>query len=247
MAMDEDKSIPKKIDKTGRAYYGETFERYQRVGELTELLPQFKEYYYQKRINSDLKHGMTMEIIHDFLKEVVFPQGKIFFPHTNQIRTWVKKWDADILATKAGVMAEESALVPRQTLRQVVKTRGEAGELLAPGENTIEDGVRTLGGELINDAFFMLQNEQNNPNSEEGELSIKRRNYVVNVFSHATKLVHGKAALMLKASEEKRNTAGFLMSLLSKATAGTITDAEVDVLEAAYIPHDTQPIPEAVA
>jgi hypothetical protein len=82
----------------------------------------------------------------------------------------------------------------------------------------------------------MLRDDQELEEIYNDETLMKRRNYIVNVFAHATRLVHGKAALMLKASEEKRNTAGFLMQLLSKATAGKMSDEEMSLLKSAYAP-----------
>ena len=174
--------------------------------------------------------------------------GRTFHPYTNQLRTWTKRWDADIIRKKLN-MREETALTPVKEIRQIVKTRGEEYAMTAPGDGELETGLRTLGGELLNDAMQMLRDDQELEETYDDETLIKRRNYIVNVFSHATKLVHGKAALMLKASEEKRSTAGFLMSLLSKATAGTMSDMEVSLLETAYVPptqNDTQPVHESV-
>jgi|SRR3990170_1051899 len=257
--MDDDETIedegkvvsvakPKKIDAIGLHYYGDRFQGYQRVGEISEFIPQFKDYYYEKRIKTDLKRGMLLEIIQGFLKDVVFPQGKTFFPYTTQVRHWTKRWDADILRQKYN-MKEESEITPAKEIRQIVKVRGEEYAVGAPEDGALESGLRTLGGELLNDAMQMLRDDQELEEAYDDEVLIKRRNYIVNVFSHATKLVHGKAALMLKASEEKRNTAGFLMTLLSKATAGTITDMEVELLETAYVPrqNDTQPVQPTVA
>lgn len=258
MSMDDNPVIEnaleystRKKDAVGLCYYGDTFTGYQKVGELTELIPLFKDYYYERRIaHMEVKRGDLLRTIQAFNIEVAAPRGMKFHPYTTQLRSWVKKWDADILATKRGMTEEETAVVPLKTIRQIVKTRGEEDTLLAPDDNSLEAGVRTLGGELINDAMQMLQDEQSNPpDFLEGELAIKRRNYVVNVFSHATKLVHGKAALMLKASEEKRNTAGFLMNLLAKATAGKMSDTEVELLETAYTPKngtDTITVPQSV-
>jgi hypothetical protein len=77
----------------------------------------------------------------------------------------------------------------------------------------------------------MLNDDQQLEEIYTDEVLIKRRNYILNVFGHVTKLVHGKAALMLKASEEKRNNASFLMTLLASATAGKMNDEQLDLLK----------------
>jgi len=92
----------------------------------------------------------------------------------------------------------------------------------------------------LNDAMQMLKEDQELEEIYTNDELIKRRSYIINVFSHATRLVHGKASLMLKASEESRNTAGFLMSLLSRATAGKITDEEMALLKSSYIPRQNE-------
>lgn len=225
---------PKKLDAVGLHYYGERFVGYQKVGEIVDLIPVFKGYYYEKRIdNINIKRGMLLEIVQGFNKDVAYPQGRLFHPYTTQLRWWTKKWDADIIRQKFQ-MKEETSITPEKEIRQIVKVRGEEYAVSAPGDGELESGLRTLGGELLNDAMQMLRDDQELEEVYGDEMLIKRRNYVVNVFSHATKLVHGKAALMLKASADKRDTASFLMNLLSKATAGTLTDSEVGVLEVAY-------------
>lgn len=110
---------------------------------------------------------------------------------------------------------------------QIVATRDSDANLVAPQENDLEQGLRTLAGELTNDAISVLHQDQ-----KLGLYDVKRRLYCATVLAHVTKSVHGSASLRLKASAEKRENAGFLMNLLSKAAAGTLTDEEMKVLKA---------------
>lgn len=227
----------KKLDAVGLHYYGDKFEGYMRVGDYKELIPLFKDFYYERRIK-DAKLGL-LDAVQSFNREIAYPQGKLFHPYTTQLRSWVTKWNADIMRQRMG-MVEETAITPEKQIRQIVKVRGDENSLMAPADSDLEGGVRTLGGELLNDAMQMLRDDQELEEVYDDEVLMKRRNYIVNVFGHVTKLVHGKAALMLKASEEKRNTASFLMSLLSKATAGKLSDEEVGLLETTYSPAPKQ-------
>lgn len=231
----------KKPDATGLSYYGDKFEGYMRIGQLTDLIPQFKEYYYDRRIKN-MKLGI-IDAVQGFNEEVAYPQNKMFHPYTTQLRGWIKKWNADILAKQFGMKEEEGLITMDKKVTQIIKTRNDENGLVAPEDGDLERGTRTLAGELLNDAMQMLRDDQALEDIYDDEILLKRRAYVVNVFSHATKLVHGKAALMLKASEEKRNTASFLMTLLAKATAGKMTDEEMALLKSTYrpAPQNVQP------
>jgi hypothetical protein len=219
---------PKKLDAVGLHYYGDKFQGYMRIGDYKELIPQFKDFYYERRIK-DPKLGL-LDVVQSFNRDVVYPQGKLFHPYTTQLRGWIKKWNADIMRQQLG-MREETAITPEKEIRQIVRVRGDEGLMLAPGDGELEGGLRTLGGELLNDAMQMLKDDQELEEVYEDEVLIKRRNYIVNVFAHATRLVHGKAALMLKASEEKRNNASFLMNILARATAGKLSDENMSILK----------------
>jgi hypothetical protein len=229
---------PKKIDGAGRAYYGDKFTRYMRLGEYSDLLPAFKDYYYEARIKDP--NARLSDILQGFNSEVCEPMNRLFHPYTVQIKIWRSKWDLDLAQQ---LQDKDLQIVERKNIHQIIKTRDEDRKLVlgAPDDNSLEAGVRTLGGELLNDAMQMLRDDQELEEIYDDETLIKRRSYIVNVFAHATKLVHGKAALLLKASEEKRNTAGFLMSLLSRATAGKMSDEEMGLLKSAYAPKQNEP------
>ena len=230
----------KKVNPIGRTFYGERFEHFDKLGEIKDLLPAFKEFYYVRKIENFNTTGG--DIIREYNRDVCYPENRTFHPYTNQLKQWRAKWDRDILEKKKVGGLE---LIDQKQVLQVIKTRNENDELAlgAPQDGDLEAGARTLGGELLNDAFQMLRDDQALEEIYDDETLMKRRNYIVNVFSHVTKLVHGKAALMLKASQEKRENANFLMGLLAKATSGKLSDDEMGMLKTAYSPKikDEQP------
>lgn len=235
-----DNKKEKKINPIGITLFGERFTGFQKIGEYKDLIPAFKDYYYERRL-ADVNATIS-SILQGFNETICDPLGRGFFPYTNNVKQWRAKWDLDVRRLlqeqKSGKLNEEFGIVPRATITQVLKTRDANDDLILGGtdDNALEAGVRTLGGELVNDALQMLRDDQEIGEVYDDETLIKRRNYVVNVFAHTTRLVHGKAALMLKASEEKRNNAGFLMSLLSRASAGKMSDDEMQMLKTAYAP-----------
>lgn len=233
--MDElqvDKSHKKKIDPVGLTLYGEGFQGYQRLADFNDLIATFKDWYYQQKIKNP--NETLTNIVRGFNKEVCEPLNRTFFPSISQMRTWRAKWDLDLM----NQMNEKGlAITEKRNIHQVIKTRDEERNMvLGVDDNQLEAGVRTLGGELLNDAMQMLRDDQDLEEIYSDETLIKRRNYIVGVLAHTTRLVHGKAALMLKASEEKRNTAGFLMTLLAKASAGQMSEEEMNLLKTAYAP-----------
>jgi len=235
--MEEKALEKKKTDAVGLAYYGDKFTRYMRVAEYKDLLPSFKDFYYQAKVKNP--NARLSDILQNFNKEVCEPVGRLFHPNTSQVRFWRAKWDLDLIQQ---MKDKDMEITEKKNIYQVIKTRDENNQLiLGANDDELEAGVRTLGGELINDAMQMLRDDQELEEIYDDETLIKRKNYVVNVFAHVTRLVHGKAALMLKASEEKRNTAGFLMSLLSRATAGKMSDEEMNLLKSAYAPKQSEP------
>ena len=207
--------------------YGETFNGYQSLLEYRDLIPSFRDWYFNKKKTNE---GETVtNIMRTFNSEVCLPLGRKFHPHLETVRGWRKKWDLDLIHEINGLDYE---VTDERNINQIVKTR-EGGEI---NDSELEHGIKTLGGELLNDAMQMLRDDQKLEDMYETDELMKRRSYIINVFSHSTKLVHGKAALMLKASAEKRDTAGFLMNLLARATAGKVSDEEINVLKSAYAP-----------
>lgn len=233
-----------KLDPVGISFYGaENFKGFDRVSEVVGLIPLWKEFYYEQRIKFPNKG--VRDMLQEFNQKHAYPEGLTFHPYPTQVKVWRTKWDRDILEKK---MEQSVELVPSTTreIRQIIKTK-DGDKLVVPDDTSLEQGVRTLGGELINDALQMLRDDQHLEELYSDEVLLKRRNYIINVFAHTTRQVHGKAALMLKASQEKRENAGFLMELLAKATAGKMTDEEMSVLNGAYAqksPVQAQPVTE---
>lgn len=227
----------KKINPIGRTFYGERFEKFDRVAEIKDFIPAFKEFYYAEKTRDFKKTGG--EIIREFNETVCYPENKTFFPYTNQLKLWRAKWDRDILENKE---VQGMELAQRKQVLQIIKSRDSDNKIVLgmPQDVELEAGARSLGGELLNDAMQMLRDDQDLEEVYGSDELMKRRNYIVNVFSHVTKLVQGKAALMLKASQEKRESANFIMNLMAKATAGRLSDDDIVVLETAY----KQPQPE---
>lgn len=235
---------PKKPDPVAKSFYGDEFDGYMRVAELTPYLPAFKELWYQTKIK-DPNVGVTA-IIRAF-NVTIAPEK--FHPYPGQLRVWTTKWKRD-LAQQAASREEGLEIMPSKDVRQVIATRSRAPGLYAtPDDNSLEAGVRTLGGELLNDALQMLKDDQDLEEMIDGEELVKRRAYIVNVFAQVTKMTHGKATLMLKASEEKRNNASFLMDLLKRAASGEIKPEELALLKSTPTPvvvEESAPVPVTV-
>ena len=242
--VSSDPAKPKKMNEIGRVFYGEGFKGFGKIGELKDLIPTFKEYYYEEKVkNFRMTPG---DIIRKFNQEVAYPQNRTFHPYTNQFKIWRTKWDRDILEKNKGGGLE---ITEQKQILQIINTRDKDDNIVlgAPGDGELEAGARTLAGELTNDALTMLRDDQALEELYTDEELLRRRNYIVNVFSHVTKLVHGKAALLLKASQEKRENASFLMNLLAKATSGKITEEEIDMLGTTYsTPKQNEPEPAHV-
>jgi len=227
----------KKLDAVGLNVYGPSFNGYHKVAEYKDLLPAFKDWYYDKKIKNS-KETLT-NIMQSFNTEVCMPMNRMFHPPIHGIGIWRAKWDLDLMQQIRGT---DIVLSNKRNIYEVIKTRDNERNLVLGQvtDSELEAGVKTLGGELINDAMQMLQDDQQLEEIYDDETLMKRRSYIVNVFAHTTRLVHGKAALMLKASEEKRNTAGFLMNLLARASAGQMTDEEMDLLKQSYATPDVR-------
>lgn len=226
------------IDHIGRSLFGERFERYMKVDEYRHLLPAFKEHYYECRIK-DPKSTIT-HIIRSFNEDIKH-QELGFFPYPNAYRGWRKKWDKDLLEKRGQKMA---VIDTKKNIQQVLKTRNasESGviEYATPSYESLEETLQTFGGELLNDAMTQMRNDQDLEDMFESDELMRRKNHVLNVFSHVTKMVHSKASLMLKTSEEKRNNASFLMDLMKKSTSGQMTVEEIQALKVTYAPKEKQ-------
>lgn len=220
------------INPLGKSFYGEKFVNFDKLEVIRDLIPKFKDFYYAKKFENLMIAG------HSIAKEFndTLTDGRTFFPYLANVKAWRIKWDLDIANQIKEQKGEDSMAFKKISISQVIATRDERDKLTlgSVDDQSLEAGVRSLGGELLNDALQMLRDDQEIGEIYKDETLIKRRNYIVNVFAHATKLVHGKAALMLKASEEKRNNASFLMTLMAKATAGKLSDEELSSMKTTY-------------
>lgn len=220
-----EQNIPIQTSNTKKFSFYENFGgRYHRVGEIRELIPQFKVFYYAEKQKDPQRSAI--KIINDFNKQI---EPLTFFPWEKQYRLWRKKWDAELLA-------EQGYKQQQREVRQIIKLRDEQNAVVVPDESVLEIGAHTLAGELLNDAMSILKRDQENEDSYDEEILVKRRNYILNVFNYVTRAVHGKEALKLKSNADKRETFGFLTALINRSTAGKITDDEMALLKQSIAP-----------
>lgn len=226
-------------DKRGREVSKMSFywrPHYSKVEELRDLIPRFKEFYYQKKQeNPDLREKDVMDAFDIELSG----SKREFNPWPSTLRGWRKRWDADI----ALKMRDAKALLrPEQ---RMIQTRNDEGALIIPDDGQMEGAAMNLGAELMNDAMTMLKGDQMNEDLYEDEVLIKRRNYALNVFNFVMRSVHSKSALKLKANQEKRETASWLMDMVRASAAGKITKEDFQLMRdsvgAAQQPNYEQP------
>lgn len=217
-----EQNIPEQTSNTKRFSFYENFDgHYQKIGELKELIPQFKVFYYSERRRDPQRSAI--KIINDFNSKIA---PLTFFPWEKQYRLWRKKWDAELIAEQGF----------KQEQRQLIKMQDEHNTLIVPDETTLEIGAKTLAGELLNDAIGILKRDQKSEDVFEEEILIKRRSYVLNVFNYVTRAVQGKEALKIKSHAENRETLGFLTALINRSTAGKITGDEMALLKQSAAP-----------
>src|SRR3989338_3027923 len=215
-----DQNVTVHTDSTKKFSFYENFDgRYHKVGEIKELIPQFKVFYYAEKRKEPERSAI--KIINDFNRKIA---PLTFFPWEKQYRSWRKKWDAELIA-------EQSYKQQQREVRQIIKLRDEQNAVIVPDEYALEVGTHTLAGELLNDAMGILKRDQENEDSYDEEILVKRRSYILNVFNYVTKAVHGKEALKLKSNADKRETFGFLAALINRSTAGKITPDEMQLLK----------------
>lgn len=201
------------------SFYENFDGRYHKIHEIRDLIPQFKTFYYAEKRGDPSKSAI--KIINAYNAQIA---PLTFFPWEKQYKLWRKKWDAELLAI-------EGYQEQQKEVRQLIKIRDEENALIIPTDDSLENGAKTLAGELLNDAMSILKKDQADEELYEDEIIVKRRNYVLNVYNYVTRSSHSKEALRLKSNAEKRETMGFLMDLMSRATAGKMTDEELDLLK----------------
>lgn len=216
----EDPKAQKNTTQPKFSFYEGFDGKYHKVGDIQELIPQFKAFYYAERRKEAGRSAI--KIINDFNKEIA---PFTFFPWEKQYRLWRKKWDTELLA-------EQGLKEEQRKLRQIIKVRDEQNALIVPDEYALQTGAHTLAGELLNDAMEILKRDQESEDAYKDEIIVKRRNYVLNVFNYVMKASHSKEALNLKANADKRQTADFMMTILNRATAGKLTGEDIELLRA---------------
>lgn len=220
-----DDQIEKEIKKES---YGEK-RKFQRLADITHLIPQFKRFYFvQKR--RDINKN-THEIIDEFNSGL--EAGQVFNPNPSQYAKWRMKWDEQIVSE---LTAEGHVVVmPKIMSRQLVTVDPEGNNLIPRAEDLM-GGTQTLAGKLLNDANAMLEADQEVDEFYTADELIKRRGYVLNVFNHVSKILQGDKMIAIKANAEKRETANFMMDLMKRATAGKLDAATIANLKKSYQP-----------
>lgn len=205
-------------------FYIDTFDgKYDKVSNVTEIIPSFKDFYYQKKLAEPELSAMV--IIREF-QEKIAPVR--FFPYPVQFRRWRAKWDRDI-ASQLGFRDE--TLEARKEFAHQIKLRDERGSQLVPQDGDLEQGAQTLAGILLNDAQEQLIADREMEEIYSSDELIKRKNYALNVFTHITKAIQGNKVIAIKNNAEKRETAGFLMNILQRATAGKMSEEDLELLK----------------
>lgn len=213
--------IPTKTGKKVGEWY-DNFGGFQKLVEIRDLIPRFKDFYYEKKLENP--NASVLKIVNDF--NVSIAPDK-FHPYAAQYRRWRKHWDSEISDKLLGMKLQTVEV-------KAIKTRDENNNLIVPSEDELEGGAKNLAGELMNDAMTMLKNDQQLEELYDDEIIVKRRHYVLNVFNFVMRAVHTKQALAIKANAEKRETAGFLMELVRRSTAGKITTEEMSLLKQSF-------------
>jgi len=221
-----DHNVQSKTSNTKKFSFYENFDgHYHRVGEIKELISQFKVFYYTEKRKEPERSAI--KIINDFNKQIA---PLTFFPWEKQYRLWRRKWDAELLA-------EQGYKAQQQEVSQLVKLRDEQNTAVVPDEHALEVGAHTLAGELLNDAMHLLKRDQDNEDAYDDEILVKRRTYILNVFNYVTRAVHSKESLKIKSNADKRETLGFLTQLINKSTAGKISADEMMLLKQSIVPN----------
>lgn len=228
--------------------------RFRRAEEVRERLPAFRDFYMTRMAEADamglndgegLKGGKkknklsAIKIVDMFNAQLPEDQTKDFFPETGMYRRWRKRWDAE----RDGRLQNAEERVERAQKRELMThTPGTV-----PSLEHLEDGMSTLAGELANDALETLRDTNEREEYFDDEVVVKRKMYALNVFAYVTKAVHSKQALDLKKHAEGRETAGFMLDILRRATAGKITAEELALLRGSATPVHANSVPTSAA
>lgn len=201
----------------------ENFSGFQKQSDYLDILPQFREFYIEKKLEN-LKCS-NIELINEFNRKIAPVK---FHPYLDQYRRFRKNWD---VAVNSKILEGKANLKSVIEMDSAIQMRNSDGVKRRPAYDEIEEGSRTLAGELINDGLNVLKDTQLN----EEEMGVKEkseaRKYVLGVFQHITRMSQGKEALELKKNAEKREQATFLMDLLKQGQSGKVDKDDLKLLK----------------
>lgn len=202
--------------------------RFRKIGELRDRLPAFRNFYIEKRFIGGEKLS-AIKIVDQF--NATTPPSD-FFPHATMFARWRKRWDAE----QSGLVKSAEQRVEVARGRQLVKE----AEVYTP--ETLEQGANSLAAELLNDARETLRDTNEREELFDDEVVVKRKQYVLNVFAYVTKASHSAQALDIKRHAEGRETAGFMLDILRRATAGKLSAEDLATLRGSTNQH-ADPVP----
>ena len=156
--------------------------KFNKLAEIRDLIPKFKEFYYSKKLEDP--NWSSVKLIDSF-NAIITPQR--FFPTSDMYKRWRRHWDDDIAQKALGMKLSKID-------EKIIVTRNERNELLVPNENQLEQGAKTLAGELMNDAMNILKNDQAKEELYDDEIIVKRRGDVRRAKLYYLRDLAGKAA-----------------------------------------------------
>lgn len=212
--------------------------RFRKIDELRDRLPAFRDFYIERRFIAGEKLS-ALKIVDQF--NAITPPGD-FFPHATMFARWRKRWDAE----QSGLVKNAETRIRERETRAVVPV----SEGVVPAMEQLEEGMMTLGAELANDAMQTLRDTQEREELFDDEVVVKRKQYALNVFSYVTKAAHSRAALDIKRHAESRETAGFMLDILKRATAGKLSAEDLATLRGSATrqhAHSDNPVPASVS
>lgn len=210
-----------------------TKQRYTRVDEYKDLLPIFREYYLSHR-----KLGWSKrELMSNFRIDITEPLDRIFLPPSQEVDKFIKKWEREIYVEQQRKKLEKTdaitlaahptdSLLPPSTLTDPEAVKVEVKR------RDIEESLKTLSEMLVEDATKVIQNADDDVDDE---LLVKKKNYALNVARHLIAGVQKDKLIALKKNADTRDSAHFLMGLMSKAMAGKLSGDELEILDAVKV------------
>lgn len=196
-----------------------------KVEEVREHLPLFRDYYIKHRVKEGKKTSL-ITLVDNFNEE---NPDIYFFPNISVIQKHRKLWDGEI--AKRITPDRQEQLMILQSLESkkrstiVPMTRDQ----IIPTSDNLVAGAAQLGKVLVDDAFQTMQDSQSNGYEDE-EILIKKKQYALNVFSYVMRAAQGSQMVDIKRNAEKRETAGFMLDLMSRATAGNLSSEDMQLL-----------------